>query len=70
MLKTLGVILKLLLKQQKTKLFLDNPSSSFVKILFEIFKTKELQSKDCLRIFQMNSWYGFFITIGLFFNYI
>ena len=41
-----------------------------LKILFEIFKTKELQSKDCLRIFQMNSWYGFFITIGLFFNYI
>ena len=41
-----------------------------LKILFEIFKIKELQSKNCLKIFQMNSWYGFFITIGLFSNYI
>ena len=41
-----------------------------LKILFEIFKIKELQSKNCLKIFQMNSWYGFFITIGLLFNYI
>ena len=41
-----------------------------LKIFSEIFKTKELQSKNCLKIFQMNSWYGFFITIGLFFNYI
>ena len=41
-----------------------------LKIFSEIFKTKELQSKDCLKIFHMNSWYGFFITIGLIFNYI
>ena len=41
-----------------------------LKILFEVFKIKELQSKNCLKIFQMNSWYGFFITIGLFSNYI
>ena len=41
-----------------------------LKIFYEIFKTKELQSKGCLKIFHMNSWYGFFITIGLFFNYI
>ena len=41
-----------------------------LKILFEVFKIKELQSKNCLKIFQMNSWYGFFITIGLLFNYI
>ena len=41
-----------------------------LKIFSEIFKTKDLQSKDCLKIFHMNFWYGFFITIGLFFNYI
>ena len=40
------------------------------KILFEIFKFKELKPKNCIKIFHMNSWYGFFITIGLFFNYI
>ena len=41
-----------------------------LKIFYEIFKSKKLLSKDCMKIFQMNSWYGFFITIGLFFNYI
>ncbi len=41
-----------------------------LKIFFEIFKSKKLKSRDCLKIFQMNSWYSFFITIGLFFNYI
>ena len=41
-----------------------------LKILFEIFKIKKLQSKDYHKIFEMNSLYGFFITIGLFFNYI
>ena len=41
-----------------------------LKIFFEVFKSKKLKSRDCLKIFQMNSWYGFFITIGLFFNYI
>ena len=40
------------------------------KILFELFKFKELKPKNCIKIFHMNSWYGFFITIGLFFNYI
>ena len=41
-----------------------------LKILFEIFKIKKLHYQKYLEIFQMNSWYGFFITIGLFFNYI
>ena len=41
-----------------------------LKILFEFCKIKKLQSQDCNKIFQMNSWYGFFITIGLLFNYI
>ena len=41
-----------------------------LKILYEFFKIKKLKSKNFMKIFQMNSWYGFFITIGLFLNYI
>ena len=41
-----------------------------LKICSEIFKIKKLKSRNCLKIFQMNSWYAFFITIGLLFNYI
>ena len=40
------------------------------KIFYEFFKTKGLHPKDCLKIFHMNSWHGFFLTIGLFSNYI
>ena len=39
-----------------------------LKILFESFKTRELQPKDCVRSYQMNSWYGVFIIIGIFCN--
>ena len=41
-----------------------------LKILYEFFKIQKLKSKNFMKIFQMNSWYGFFITIGLFLNYI
>ena len=41
-----------------------------LKILCEFFKIQKLKSKNFMKIFQMNSWYGFFITIGLFLNYI
>ena len=33
-------------------------------------KIEKSKSENCIKIFQMNSWYGFFITIGLFSNYI
>tara|TARA_Y100000590_G_C15654542_1_gene990107 strand:+ start:134 stop:913 length:780 start_codon:yes stop_codon:yes gene_type:complete len=39
------------------------------KILNEFNKIHKLK-RNYIKIFQMNSWYGFFITIGLFFNYI
>ena len=39
-------------------------------IIFKIFKIKKLNSNICSKIFQINSWYGFFITLGLLFNYI
>ena len=41
-----------------------------LKILYEFFKIEKSKSENCVKIFQMNSWYGFFITIGLFSNYI
>ena len=41
-----------------------------LKILCEFFKIQKLKSKNFMKIFQMNSWYGFFITISLFLNYI
>ena len=41
-----------------------------LKILYEFFKIEKSKSENCIKIFQMNSWYGFFITIGLFSNYI
>ena len=41
-----------------------------LKILYEFFKIQKLKSKNFMKIFQMNSWYGFFITISLFLNYI
>ena len=41
-----------------------------LKILCEFFKIQKLKSKNFIKIFQINSWYGFFITIGLFLNYI
>ncbi|PPR37171.1 MAG: hypothetical protein CFH26_00875, partial [Alphaproteobacteria bacterium MarineAlpha6_Bin4] len=41
-----------------------------LKIMYDFFKTRKLKSKNFIKIFQVNSWYGFFITIGLFLNYI
>ena len=41
-----------------------------LKIVYEFFKIKKSEYGNSMKIFQMNSWYGFFITIGLFFNYI
>jgi len=41
-----------------------------LKILYEFFKIEKSNSKNYVKIFHMNSWYGFFITIGLFSNYI
>ena len=40
------------------------------KIIFEIIKLDLHQPKNCARNFQLNSWYGFFITISLYLNYI
>ena len=39
-------------------------------ILNEFHKIKKSKSNNFMKIFKMNSWYGFFITIGLLFNYI
>ncbi len=39
-------------------------------IISKIFKEKKLKKENCYKIFQVNSWYGFFITLGLLFNYI
>ena len=39
-------------------------------IISKIFKKKKLETKNCHEIFVINSWYGFFITLVLFFNYI
>mgnify|MGYP001197584161 CR=1 FL=1 len=40
------------------------------KIIYDFYHIKKRESKNFMKIFQMNSWYGFFITIGLFLNYI
>ena len=39
-------------------------------ILNEFHKIKKSKSNNFMKILKMNSWYGFFITIGLLFNYI
>ena len=41
-----------------------------LKIIFEVIKLDLYQPKNCTRNFQLNSWYGFFITISLCLNYI
>jgi len=41
-----------------------------LKIIFEVIKLDLYQPKNCTRNFQLNSWYGFFITISLYLNYI
>tara|TARA_Y100000590_G_scaffold440390_1_gene565695 strand:- start:149 stop:931 length:783 start_codon:yes stop_codon:yes gene_type:complete len=41
-----------------------------IRILYEFFNINKIKAKNYIKIFQLNSWYGFFITIGLFFNYI
>ena len=41
-----------------------------LKIIFDVIKLDLYQPKNCTRNFQLNSWYGFFITISLYLNYI